>query len=232
MDFMNILAIDSAMNGCGAGVCAGGTVHARAEAMASGQGERLVPMVQDVMRGAGLSYTDLQAIVTTVGPGAFTGLRIGLSAARALGLATNVPVFGVTTLQALASQYARDKKPAGKIAVILETKRMDFYFQVFTADAEVLSEAAAMDAAGVLKLIPADAVVIGDALERFKAEAGNPKLHFASGYELPDMGVAAALFYENEGRGAYTQPAEPVYLRGADVTVPKKPARPAVASQL
>jgi tRNA threonylcarbamoyladenosine biosynthesis protein TsaB len=178
--FKNILAIDSALQGCGAGVCVDGKISAHGEAMNSGQAERLMPIVQDVLQAAGLKFFDLHAIVTTVGPGAFTGLRIGLSTAKSLGLALEIPVFGVSTLQTLASQYTNEKKPDGAITVILETKRTDFYFQIFSKGAAPLSEAKALPAeeiAGILKT--GDFTVIGDGT-RFTGAA------FENGYALPD----------------------------------------------
>src|SRR5262249_27068835 len=127
--FQNILAIDTALGACSAGLRVNGKHFARSEIMLSGHAERLMPMINEVMEEAGVKFPDLDTVVTTTGPGAFTGLRIGLSAAKSLGLALDIPVFGITTLQALALQYSAEKKPSGPLGVILETKREDFYFQ-------------------------------------------------------------------------------------------------------
>ena len=95
----NILVIDTALNGCCVGVYGAreGCVISKSRPLASGQAEHLMPLIQEAIKEAGLSFADLGAVASTVGPGAFTGLRIGLSAAKSLGLALDSPVFGVTT---------------------------------------------------------------------------------------------------------------------------------------
>ena len=85
-DFTNILALDTAMGGCTACAAAGDRVVSRSAQMPRGQAEHLVPFAQEVMQGVELAYEQLDAILCTIGPGAFTGLRIGMSAARAFGL--------------------------------------------------------------------------------------------------------------------------------------------------
>ena len=62
----------------------------------TGHAERLMPMIESVMHGAGLRFSSINRIAVTLGPGSFTGLRIGIAAARALGLAANIPVVGMT----------------------------------------------------------------------------------------------------------------------------------------
>ncbi len=229
-EFQNILAFDTALSGCGVGVFSGASRYARTEAMSSGQAERLMPIIADVMGQAGIKFEDLDAVVTTTGPGAFTGLRIGMSAAKALGLSLGIPVFGITTLQALATQYAREKNPADSLAVIIETKREDFYFEVFSREAQGVSEAAAVPGADILRTIKGKKVVIlGDGAARFKSMDGAADLNFAEGFQVPDMGFIAANFYEKSSGDVYIQSPEPVYLRGADVTTSTKPARPPIA---
>ncbi len=224
--FKNILAFDTALQGCSVGVCAGGRVFARTEKMASGQGEQLIPIINDVMAQAGIKISELDAIVTTVGPGAFTGLRIGLSAAKAMGLAIDKPVFGITMLQALALQYVAEKKPTHSLAVILETKRDDFYFQSFDRNAKAEDEARAIAGDALKKILErGDHVMLGDGVERF----ARPDEVEASCL-LMDAGFAAKYFYENNGADVFSKDVAPVYLRGADVSMPKKPQRPPVSS--
>ncbi len=225
-EFKNILAFDTALQGCSVGVCAGGKVFARVEMMLSGQGEKLIPIINDVLAEGGLKFADVDAIVTTVGPGAFTGLRIGLSAAKSFGLALDIPVFGITSLQALALQYAKEKPQKHPLAVILETKREDFYFQTFDKDVKADSEARAISGDVIRKVVMTDDyVLIGDGVERFVLP-----VETNSHYLLTDAGFIAKYFYENNKANVFTADLSPVYLRGPDVTTPKKPARPPIQS--
>lgn len=224
--FKNILAFDTALQGCSVGVCVGGKISARTEKMASGQGEQLIPIINDVMAQAGIKISEIDAIVTTVGPGAFTGLRIGLSAAKAMGLAIDKPVFGITTLQALALQYVAEKKPVHPIALILETKRDDFYFQSFDKDAKVQDEARAIGSDTLKKILErGDHVMLGDGVERFARP-----VEVEAACLLIDAGFIAKYFYENNVVDVFSKDVVPVYLRGADVSTPKKPQRPPVSS--
>ncbi|MDX1711849.1 MAG: tRNA (adenosine(37)-N6)-threonylcarbamoyltransferase complex dimerization subunit type 1 TsaB, partial [Rhodovibrionaceae bacterium] len=90
-----LLALDAAGTACSAAIVVDGRlVAARFESMRRGHSERLVPMIGEVMAEAGLAYADLDAVGVTRGPGAFTGVRIGLATARAIGLAAGKPIYG------------------------------------------------------------------------------------------------------------------------------------------
>ncbi|MCH7931874.1 MAG: tRNA (adenosine(37)-N6)-threonylcarbamoyltransferase complex dimerization subunit type 1 TsaB, partial [Proteobacteria bacterium] len=94
---MNVLALDTATAACSVALWSDGTVLAqRFATMARGHAEALMPMVEAVMAEAGLAFADLDLVATTVGPGTFTGLRVGLAAARGLALAGGLPIVGVT----------------------------------------------------------------------------------------------------------------------------------------
>ena len=102
---MKLLCLDTAMAACSVGVydATGERLLASAYVpMERGHAEALAPMVEQVMREAGLGFGDLGRIAVTVGPGTFTGVRIGLAMARGLGLALGIPVCGIDTLTAIA----------------------------------------------------------------------------------------------------------------------------------
>jgi tRNA threonylcarbamoyladenosine biosynthesis protein TsaB len=105
---------------------AGGRLETLSEDMATGQAERLFPALAELLARAGGAYADLDRIAVTTGPGSFTGLRIGLSAARGLGLALGLPVLGIPSLLALSLGA-----PAGPVAVLLDARRDEAYFQAF-----------------------------------------------------------------------------------------------------
>jgi tRNA threonylcarbamoyladenosine biosynthesis protein TsaB len=107
---MLVLAIDTALNACsGAIVRDGQTLASRIEPMARGQAERLAVLVDELMQEAGVSFGGIDTIAVTRGPGAFTGLRVGLAFARGLALALDRPCLGFSTLQVLAAGAAQPK---------------------------------------------------------------------------------------------------------------------------
>lgn len=219
--FQKILVIDSAMDGCNVGYYDGGADVCSVQRFegARGQAERLVPMVQGVLDDAGVVFGDVQAIVVVNGPGTFTGIRIGLSAARAFGFALGVPIYGVSSLQALAFCYVAAGRPAGDFTVVVETRRADFYVQGFDG---------AGCAQGAARSVLADEVgegcVIGDGAKRLCDARGG--LALVRGFERIDPQVVGAVFCSEERREAcFIHNPEPIYLRGADVSQPKNPPR-------
>ncbi len=135
---MRILALDSATSACSVAVFCDDEVIAHGyEEMSRGQAETLIPMVADAMSAAGLVFDALDAIAVTMGPGAFTGVRIGLSTAQSLALAADKPLVGVTTLEAVFAAQGQASTP---FLVALDTKRTDIYAQLFDSDGEALTE--------------------------------------------------------------------------------------------
>src|SRR5207245_2123184 len=103
---MLILAIDTALDACAAAVLdtsAGGVIAQESQAMKRGHAEALMPLIARVVKASGVAFAALDRIAATTGPGSFTGLRVGLSAARGIALAASKPVVGVTTLTAFAA---------------------------------------------------------------------------------------------------------------------------------
>lgn len=102
---MIILALDTCLNACAVAVVRDGQVLSKAvEPMQRGHQERIAPMTAELMAAAGLTFADLDRIAVTVGPGSFTGLRIGLAFAKGLGVALDIPCAGVGVLDALGRQ--------------------------------------------------------------------------------------------------------------------------------
>lgn len=222
---MNVLALDTALGGCALACVTAQGAAARQIVTARDQAAILVPLIEDVLAEAGIAPTDLDLIVTTVGPGSFTGLRIGLSTARAYALAIDKPLVGVGTMTVAARQMSKSQP----CAVILETKRSDFYCQIFDEQSRATSEPEGLSASDVVSRIGARRVIItGDALPRFEAEVGSDwrAAHIIESqpFTLLDPVILATCGQEYYERGQATD-THPLYLRGADVTAPKNPLR-------
>lgn len=228
---MKVLALDTAMNGCAVAVwdTESGEAVSMVEPMARGHAEALVPLVQAVMSKAYMDFPDLGLIATTVGPGAFTGLRIGLSTARAIGLALNIPVLGVTTFEVLVAAYFAQYQQPYNVLVLIETKRSDFYGQLFSSAGGELSEPFALPVEQIApQYLDEDAVLIGDASQRFLSllpHEQKTKIALKAGFEIPDPSYLARLAYARYVSGDGLTPPEPLYLREADVSQSKKTQR-------
>src|ERR1700716_1239713 len=129
---MLILAIDTALDACAAAVLdidTGRLIAPESQAMKRGHAEALMPLIARVIRKAGIAFADLDRIAVTTGPGSFTGLRVGLSAARGIALAANKPVVGLTTLTAYAAPVVSQNSERPVIAAI-DARHDQVYFQV------------------------------------------------------------------------------------------------------
>lgn len=223
-EFGNILALDTALGGCAAACVAGERSSMKSEVMPRGQAEYLVPFANEVIKACDVSYDDLDAVICTIGPGAFTGLRIGMSAARAFGLSLDIPVLGVSTLQALAIDYF--SKYDAPCVIILESKRSDFYVQSFNGVREAVSESQALEVDEIIPLISSEHVLIGDGVERFNAACSGHNFQKSDEFNLPNLVNVIHQFQEHGSEGGlFVRDAQPLYLRGADVSFSKKQLR-------
>jgi tRNA threonylcarbamoyladenosine biosynthesis protein TsaB len=221
---MLVLALDTAMNACSVAVVDCGDGDARvlsraSEQMDRGHAEALLPMVAAAMGEAAISFSELSMVAVTVGPGTFTGARIGISAARGYALASDIPVVGVSTLQAVAMNAPRDE--GRDIVVAFDAHRGEVYVQRFTGpDRHSLSAPQILPLAEACALLERRPVaLIGSGapllLERLDDPAGTEILE-ASG--LPDPVQVARLAAI---RGL---PPVPLYLRPPDA----KPQAPQI----
>src|ERR1700722_4210458 len=128
---MLILSLDSAGSGCSACIWRDGqVVAAAAESMQRGQDRRLMPLILEVMKKANTEFEALDRITVTRGPGSFTGLRIGLAAARGIGLASGKPVIGIDRFSIYREQIKTDKN----LLVVIESKRAELFCRFYPAN--------------------------------------------------------------------------------------------------
>src|ERR1022692_5189393 len=126
---MLILAIDTALDACAACVLdtdAAKVIAQESQAMKRGHAEALMPLIARVIRQAGIAFAALDRIAVTTGPGSFTGLRVGLSAARGIALAANKPVVGLSTLAAHAARVVA--RNAGRPVISAVDARHDHVY--------------------------------------------------------------------------------------------------------
>jgi tRNA threonylcarbamoyladenosine biosynthesis protein TsaB len=137
---MLILAVDTALDACAAGVLdteAGGMIAQESQAMKRGHAEALMPLIGRVIKRSGTEFTKLDRVAVTAGPGSFTGLRVGLSAARGIGLAANKPVVGLTTLTAFAAPVVSQNAERPVVSAI-DARHGQIYFQVVSGNGSSL----------------------------------------------------------------------------------------------
>jgi len=137
---MLILAIDTALDACAAGVLdtrASRLIAHESLPMKRGHAEALMPLLARVMAASGIGFADLDRIAVTTGPGSFTGLRVGLSAARGIGLASGKPVVGVTTLTAYAAPVVTANGAAPVLSAV-DARHDHVYFQLVSGDGSSL----------------------------------------------------------------------------------------------
>lgn len=198
---MRILALDAATTACSVALWAEGRIVARRfQAMNRGQAEALLPMVAQVLAEADQARPDLIAV--TVGPGAFTGIRIGLAAARGLGLAWNIPVAGISTTLAVAASLEPAQRLGRQIVVVLDSKREDRWVQVFDQDLAAITPPMSVMPQHIDALTTGPTLILDD-----------PALY-------TDAAIVAQLAAFHWPLGT-TLPPQPLYLRPADVSLPK-----------
>ena len=208
---MIVLGLDTCLNACSVAVLDGARVLAhRHEDMARGHQERLAPMAQAAMADAGLAFARLERIGATVGPGSFTGLRVGVAFAKGLASALSIPAVGVGVLEALAAEAG------GLTAAAIDARRDQVYLQVFddgqalmAPDVLPLGTAAARLAelamGRALTLVGSGAPLLADAAPGARVLAP----------EGCDARIVARLAADRQAT-----PIRPLYLRAPDAKLP------------
>lgn len=208
---MIVLGLDTCLSACSVAVMDGERVlAARAEVMARGHQERLAPMAEAVMAEAGVPFSALERLGVTLGPGSFTGLRVGVAFAKGLAEALGIPAVGVGTLEALAAPVA------GLVVAAIDARRDQLYLQAFEDGRPLTAPDALHRDTAAVRLAE-----IG---------AGRPLTLIGSGAALLAPMVPAARLIAAEGADARhvarlavirrPAPLKPLYLRAPDAKLP------------
>ena len=224
---MRVLAIDTALAACSAAVldtALGGIIASESLPMVRGHAEALIPLIARIMARAELEFSDIDRVAVTVGPGSFTGLRVGISAARGIALAADKPAFGVSTLAAYAAPHLAKHKAVPVIAAI-DARHSHVYIQAFGPSGRTdLAARLAPLSEAVRVATQAPCRVVGSAALSVVAQIppGAPAPLQVDGRDAPNIEWVARMGADlPEGQS----PPNPQYLRAAD-------AQPQNAAQL
>ena len=210
---MKLLAIDTAQDACAVGVIDGARQVLLSETIGRGHAERLMDMVRTAMEDAGLTYGDLDRIAVTVGPGSFTGLRVGIAAARGLALVTAAPAVGIGTL-AVHAETVRHEIGEAPVLAVLSAGRGEIYGQSFAADGTPEGPPEAAPAAVFARRVGADTLIAGSGAEALAdilgQEARARTVHTRSAPDIASLCRLAA------AAPLTAQAPRPLYLRPPD----------------
>jgi tRNA threonylcarbamoyl adenosine modification protein YeaZ/ribosomal-protein-alanine acetyltransferase len=215
---MLILALDTSMAACS--VCIydadrDAVLAQRMALMGRGQAEALAPMVQDAMQEAGVAYSSLNRVAVTIGPGTFTGVRIGLAFARGLGVSLGIPVAGFNSLAAIA---CNDRSASRPIIVASDARNHEIYLGVYGADGEERSPPAVFKLADAKNFLPEKPVtIIGTGADAVLEGTANHRHVRSQAGDFPNAANFARLATLMQPTGF---PPEPLYLRPPDVKLP------------
>jgi tRNA threonylcarbamoyladenosine biosynthesis protein TsaB len=221
---MNVLAFDTCLGAVSVAARwrdPTGTWQLRelSEERRSGHAERLMPMLSEALAAAGLRIGDIDRFAVTVGPGTFTGVRVGVAAARALALASGRPVVGMTSLAAIAHGAAAAIGTAHAhacVVVAVDAQRDMAYGQLFDAALAPLGEAVLLRPADLAARVGARPVVVAGS----GAEATAAELVRGGGTVaacLPRLMPSARLLAEQAPGLDLMHPVRPLYLRPPDI---------------
>lgn len=217
---MYTLAFDTTANACSSALLDGNRIIAKFdEEMEFGQAEVLIPQIEKLLKNNGVTMAQIGLLGVCIGPGSFTGVRTSIAAARALALAQpQMAITGVSAFEAYA--HSLDITELSRLnAVIIETKREDFYFQLFNGRLEKLEEAAALPYEEIIDKLKGQTVtLIGNGVERFLDKPSGLTLHAIRMDKSASINDVAACALQKFQAKKLNYP-KPLYLRAADVCV-------------
>ena len=219
-----ILNIETATKNCSVALAKEGKTIICKEIAEEGysHAERLHVFIEEVMKEAGMALKDLVAIAVSQGPGSYTGLRIGVSAAKGLCFALDIPLIAVDTLQTLASQVSVS---SGLIVPMIDARRMEVYSAIFSpnfektraVEAEIITEDSFSDLQETLYFV-------GDCAEKGKTVLTKENFVFLDKIKYPSANEMSFLSFEKYKKNDTVDVAyfEPYYLKDFLITTSKK----------
>lgn len=219
-----ILNIETATKNCSVALANEGKTILCKEIAEEGysHAERLHVFIEEVIKEAGISFKDLVAIAVSQGPGSYTGLRIGVSAAKGLCYALGIPLLAVDTLATLASKVTFKN---GLIVPMIDARRMEVYSAVFSSalekDREILAEIITENS---FENLEGTVYFVGDCNEKCKTVLTRENFVFLDEIKYPSANEMSVLSYNKYKKNDTVDVAyfEPYYLKDFLITIPKK----------
>lgn len=219
-----ILNIETATKNCSVSIAKNGITVLTKEYADDGfsHAEKLHVFIEEVLKETNTNFQELEAVAVSKGPGSYTGLRIGVSAAKGICYALNIPMISIDTLQILAQQVKIEK---GIIIPMLDARRMEVYSAVFDKNhnnlTEVQAEVLTTDSYAEMD---EEVYFIGDCQEKCKTVLTKPNFHFVSNIIFPSANEMSALSYQKFIKQEFENVAyfEPFYLKDFMVTTKKQ----------
>lgn len=225
---MRILALDTSTSACSVAVWDDDAVRAdQFVQMARGQSEHLVPMIQAVLATCQMKMVDMDMIAVSTGPGAFTGVRIGLATASGLALASGLPVRGISTLETVAQGVPAQERAGRGVLALVDSKREDIFVQLFDRQLRAVSEPQALVPARIasycqkhIAALPSLAMA-GDAAKRMsEGRFAGTGIDAVMSSSLHPQAAVIATVAADRGLPASGEPTpSPVYLRPPEVKI-------------
>ena len=219
-----ILNIETATKNCSVALAKNGKTIFYKEIAEEGysHAERLHVFIEEIIKDAGIKLKDLSAIAVSQGPGSYTGLRIGVSAAKGFSYALDIPLIAVDTLQALASQVSIS---SGLIIPMIDARRMEVYSAIFSPTLEKKREVLAqiIDESSFEDL-QETVYFVGDCTEKCQSVLDKDNYVFLENIKYPSAKEMSALSYEKFKINDTVDVAyfEPYYLKDFMITASKK----------
>jgi tRNA threonylcarbamoyl adenosine modification protein YeaZ len=185
--------------------------------MERGHAEALMPLIERVMAQVDGGFTSLDRIAVTVGPGSFTGIRIGVAAARGIALARGITAVGVSTLAAFAAPLLSDEKGSGLVVAAIDARHDNVFFTAYGPGGHVLISPALVSVSAACRLLGVGRVRVsgsGAPLLLKEAIAAGIDITLINVASAPDIVDVARLGLVADPPGA---PARPIYLKAPDV---------------
>jgi tRNA threonylcarbamoyladenosine biosynthesis protein TsaB len=210
-----ILNLETATKNCSVTLAKDGKTIACKEIAAQNfsHAEKLHVFIEEILSENNIQFSDLNAIAVSQGPGSYTGLRIGVSSAKGLCYALNIPLIAVDTLQLLAKQITIEN---GIILPMIDARRMEvfsaFYnknhIQIRSTQAEIIDESSYQEISGTIHLV-------GDGIEKFKNTLTDEKFIFHSDVVFPSAKEMSELSFDKFKKNDFVDVAyfEPFYLK-------------------
>jgi tRNA threonylcarbamoyladenosine biosynthesis protein TsaB len=218
-----ILNIETATKNCSVSVAEDGKVIASRELAEQGysHAEKLHVFIGEILKEKNLRFNELAAIAVSKGPGSYTGLRIGVSAAKGLCFSLDKPLIAIDTLEVLAAQAKIDD---GILVPMLDARRMEVYSAVFNPNHEMVRGVQAEIITENSFSTQNSVYIIGDCQEKIKTVLTTPNFVFLEEIVFPSANEMAAISFAKFQRHAFENVAyfEPFYLKDFMIATPKK----------